>query len=143
MQINLKQAEIVEALKEYVGGQGINLKNKSFTVTFTAGRKEAGLLADISIETIEGAAAQEEPAEKKTLDPAEGVTVSNILERIGASGTANAASSGTAAGAGADDAGGKEDSPSAIAAAEGYSDRPLGQIPARETSSVKSLFGTN
>ena len=50
MQIQLKQAEIVEALKQYITGKGINLTGKAFTVSFTAGRKEAGLSADVGIE---------------------------------------------------------------------------------------------
>jgi len=127
MQINLKQAEIVEALKEYVGGQGINLKNKSFTVTFTAGRKEAGLLADISIETIEGSTAQDEPAEKKTLEAAQ----------------PTAAAVGTSSGPIAVAGGAEDEEDAASAVAQGFSDRPLGQIPAPEagpTTKVSSLF---
>lgn len=130
MQINLKQAEIVEALKEYVGGQGINLKNKSFTVTFTAGRKEAGLLADISIETIEGSTAQDEPAEKKTLEAAQPAVAAIATAPVGAGVIAVAG--------GAED---EEDAASAVA--QGFSDRPLGQIPAPEagpTTKVSSLF---
>lgn len=50
MQINLRQPEIIQALKQYIGGQGINLLNKKTKVEFTAGRKNSGLSADISIE---------------------------------------------------------------------------------------------
>lgn len=50
MQIQLKQPEIAAALKQYLFTQGINLVNKSVTIGFTAGRKEGGLTADISIE---------------------------------------------------------------------------------------------
>ena len=50
MQIQLKQAEIVTALKMYIVSQGIILANKEVNISFTAGRKEAGVLADISIE---------------------------------------------------------------------------------------------
>lgn len=50
MQIQLKQTEIVAALKQYVQAQGINLVGKNVDITFTAGRKEAGIVADISIE---------------------------------------------------------------------------------------------
>lgn len=50
MQIQLKQAEIVTALKMYIVSQGIILANKEVSISFTAGRKEAGVLADISIE---------------------------------------------------------------------------------------------
>ena len=50
MQIQLKQTEIIAALKQYITGQGISLNGKSVDISFTAGRKEAGITADISIE---------------------------------------------------------------------------------------------
>lgn len=50
MIINLKQAEIVAALKLYINQQGINLAGKTVTIDFTAGRKESGLSAEINIE---------------------------------------------------------------------------------------------
>lgn len=50
MQIQLKQSEIITALKQYITSQGINLVNKEVTISFTAGRKEAGVTADLSIE---------------------------------------------------------------------------------------------
>lgn len=50
MQIQLKQTEIVTALKQYIHNQGINLTGKEVTITFTAGRKESGVSADLTIE---------------------------------------------------------------------------------------------
>jgi hypothetical protein len=50
MQIQLKQTEIIQALKLYISSQGINLGGKTVDVAFTAGRKEAGLSADVQIE---------------------------------------------------------------------------------------------
>jgi hypothetical protein len=50
MQIQLKQTEIIAALKQYITIQGISLSGKSVDISFTAGRKEAGITADISIE---------------------------------------------------------------------------------------------
>ena len=50
MQINLKQREIIEALKHYIAQQGINLKGKSVDCTFTAGRKDSGISVEIQIE---------------------------------------------------------------------------------------------
>lgn len=50
MNININQNEIVKAIKAHIVSQGINLDGKSFTVAFTAGRKEAGLTADIQIQ---------------------------------------------------------------------------------------------
>ena len=52
MQINLKQTEIIAALKQYIAGQGISLQGKSVDMAFTAGRKEAGISVEISIEAI-------------------------------------------------------------------------------------------
>lgn len=53
MQINLKQTEIITALKQFVTSQGISLAGKEVKVDFTAGRKEAGISADIEILDIE------------------------------------------------------------------------------------------
>ena len=53
MQVQIKQAEITTAIKNYLSGQGIMLAGKNVEITFTAGRKEGGLSADISIEDSE------------------------------------------------------------------------------------------
>lgn len=50
MQVNLKQAEIISALKMYVASQGINLAGKDVEMVFTAGRKESGISVEITIE---------------------------------------------------------------------------------------------
>ena len=50
MQITFKQAEVITALKQYITNQGISLVGKTVDIAFTAGRKEAGLSADIFIE---------------------------------------------------------------------------------------------
>jgi hypothetical protein len=50
MQIQLKQTEIIAALKQYIVGQGINLTGKDVSISFTAGRKESGIIADLVIE---------------------------------------------------------------------------------------------
>jgi len=50
MQIQLKQAEIVSALKQYITSQGINLQGKTVDISFTAGRGTSGLTADLIIE---------------------------------------------------------------------------------------------
>ena len=72
MQLQFRQTEIVEALKQYIVKQGINLQGKSVDISFTAGRKDAGLQANISIEDpvipgvdeapVEGAAPAVKPA---------------------------------------------------------------------------------
>lgn len=49
MQIQIKQPEIITAIKEYVAKQGISLKDKTVSVTFIAGRKGAGITADVVI----------------------------------------------------------------------------------------------
>lgn len=50
MQIQLKQNEIVAALTGYLAQQGITVANKRVDISFTAGRKNTGLSADVSIE---------------------------------------------------------------------------------------------
>ena len=70
MQINLKQTEIIAALKQYIAGQGISLQGKSVEMAFTAGRKEAGISVEISIEDIslpDFGLPEEEPTAKLTL----------------------------------------------------------------------------
>tara|TARA_B110000259_G_scaffold187361_1_gene241304 strand:+ start:2676 stop:3005 length:330 start_codon:yes stop_codon:yes gene_type:complete len=69
MQIQLKQTEIITALKQFITSQGIDLWNKEVTVTFTAGRKESGISAEIDIEEnalpdFSGADDDEAPAPK-------------------------------------------------------------------------------
>ena len=50
MQIQLKQSEIISALKQYIASQGIVIAGKTVDIRFTAGRGQTGLSADISIE---------------------------------------------------------------------------------------------
>lgn len=50
MQIQLKQAEVIEALKQYIARQGFILAGKTVDVSFTAGRGTTGMSADVSIE---------------------------------------------------------------------------------------------
>ena len=50
MLVQLKQNELVAAIKQYLINEGINLDGKVVDVSFTAGRKEAGIYADINIE---------------------------------------------------------------------------------------------
>ena len=50
MQISLKQNEIEVALKNYVSQQGISLYARDVSIAFTAGRKESGISAEITIE---------------------------------------------------------------------------------------------
>lgn len=52
MQIILKQKDIEQALTLYLRDQGINLTNKSLSVSWTAGRKESGITAEIDIKEI-------------------------------------------------------------------------------------------
>lgn len=68
MQIQLKQTEIIAALKQYISGQGISLSGKSVDISFTAGRKEAGITADISIEDA-GVIPGFEDAQDETVKP--------------------------------------------------------------------------
>lgn len=67
MQITLKQSEIEIALKNYIQAMGINLAGKSIEVAFTAGRKEAGISAELDINES-GASAVAYVAPKITSD---------------------------------------------------------------------------
>lgn len=49
MNIQLNQAEIVSAIRQYVEQQGISMRNKTLEVDFTSGRKENGLTASLTI----------------------------------------------------------------------------------------------
>ena len=52
MKVKIQQSEIITALTQYISSQGINLQGKTVAIDFTAGRKEGGLTADISIEEL-------------------------------------------------------------------------------------------
>lgn len=49
MLIQLKESEIKVALQDYIVAQGINLAGKTVDISFTAGRKESGISADLDI----------------------------------------------------------------------------------------------
>jgi len=49
MQIQLKQSEIEAGLRLYIIQQGINLVGKTVDVTFTSGRRDNGLSAEVEI----------------------------------------------------------------------------------------------
>ena len=55
MKIQVTQTEITAALKQYIVAKGISLEGKQVDITFTAGRKEAGLSAELTIEDADGA----------------------------------------------------------------------------------------
>ena len=50
MRITLNQNEIEQALRNYVAGQGIELRDKQVEVTLTAGRGANGFYAELSIQ---------------------------------------------------------------------------------------------
>lgn len=54
MQVILKQRDIEQALKQYIAGQGINIKGKTVNIAFTAGRKETGISAELDIDDTSG-----------------------------------------------------------------------------------------
>lgn len=57
MQIILKQSDIEQALKGHIKAQGINLTGKDVSMSFTAGRKEAGISVELNITDTTTAAA--------------------------------------------------------------------------------------
>lgn len=52
MQIQLKQAEIEVALRDYISKQGITLQGRTVEIEFTSGRKENGISADLCISDL-------------------------------------------------------------------------------------------
>ena len=49
MLIQLRQSEIEAALREYIVNQGINLTGRQVDISFTSGRKDNGISADLDI----------------------------------------------------------------------------------------------
>lgn len=49
MLIKLKQNEIEEALRDFIVKQGFNLDRKTVDISFTAGRGDSGMTADLDI----------------------------------------------------------------------------------------------
>lgn len=78
MQIILKQREIEAALRQYIATGGVSLTGKTVEIGFTAGRKESGLVADISIEDTNQVA--EAPSKPVVIAPAEPVAVAAAEE---------------------------------------------------------------
>ena len=50
MQITLKQSDIEQALKAHIANLGVNLVGKTVGMTFTAGRKAAGISVELNID---------------------------------------------------------------------------------------------
>ncbi len=50
MLIKLKQSEIEEALRDFIVKQGFNLDRKTVDISFTAGRGDSGMTADLDIQ---------------------------------------------------------------------------------------------
>ena len=49
MLIQLRQSEIEAALRDYIVNQGISLIGRTVEISFTSGRKDNGILADLDI----------------------------------------------------------------------------------------------
>lgn len=75
MQIQLKQTEITDALRQYITQQGISLVGKNVDIAFTAGRKEGGLTAEIIIDDqdIPGFTTGDDTVQLALVPPAEPV----------------------------------------------------------------------
>lgn len=52
MLIQLRQSEIETALRDYIVNQGINLTGRTVDISFTSGRKDNGISADLDITEI-------------------------------------------------------------------------------------------
>ena len=72
MLIQLRQSEIEAALREYIVNQGINLTNRQVDISFTSGRKDNGISADLDIvETQQTLKAVPAGPIKRGFEPAE------------------------------------------------------------------------
>lgn len=49
MQIKVNQKEIEAGVAAFLKSQGVNVEGQTVSMTFTAGRKKNGLIADVSI----------------------------------------------------------------------------------------------
>jgi hypothetical protein len=84
MQIQLKQPEILSALRDYVAKQGISLVDKTVDISFTSGRKDNGLSADISIEDIGSSVAViKEPAKIPEAQPLVSEVKKTVIVTVG------------------------------------------------------------
>ncbi len=61
MLIKLKQSEIEEALRDFIVKQGFNLDRKTVDISFTAGRGDSGMTADLDIHDAASGTAQCSP----------------------------------------------------------------------------------
>jgi len=52
MQITVDQTEIEQAIKNFIGHQGIAIENKELSVTLTAGRGPSGITASVDMTNI-------------------------------------------------------------------------------------------
>ena len=77
VQIQLKQAEIEQAIKQYISKQGISLTSKAVEITFTAKRNDAGLMADVTIEDL-GSVTDGDVPEREVAKPALSVVTAPI-----------------------------------------------------------------
>lgn len=85
MQIQLKQTEITDALRQYITQQGISLVGKSVDIAFTAGRKEGGLTAEMIIEDqdIPGFTTGNDPVQLSLVPPADtGTQTTETVEPV-------------------------------------------------------------
>jgi hypothetical protein len=80
MQVQLKQAELNAAVRQYVAAEGLSLVGKDVSIEFTAGRGENGITATVSIEN--GVTLPVLPDENDSAKPALTVVASNPSQVI-------------------------------------------------------------
>lgn len=64
MQIQIKQNEIEKAIIQFLTEAGINTTDKQIDISFTAGRKNSGLTADVEINDVKFTPAAQVKAEE-------------------------------------------------------------------------------
>lgn len=70
MQVTLKQPDIEQALKDHIANLGVNLVGKTVSMTFTAGRKTAGISVELNIDDAAAPSLGERPTIVTSIDKA-------------------------------------------------------------------------
>ncbi len=84
MLIKLKQSEIEEALRDFIVKQGFNLDRKTVDISFTAGRGDSGMTADLDIHdaaAVSGGVSGGAPCSPVYETPADTSPVNEIVEQ--------------------------------------------------------------
>lgn len=83
MKLQLKQTEIEAAIAAYISKQGIQTENRTITCDFTMGRKNSGLVVEVSIELAQLAPVTSTVPVQPILPTAQAVTEVEAVATVG------------------------------------------------------------